>query len=414
MQETLPGRSGNAGVNRQSSEWRLRDSQCIAFGMRRPLFIALTLIGWSGFADLAALGQTLVGETISGAVVRHAPGPYPAMASLPAGAAVTIGVCFDLGAYCFVSTAEISGYVEGRLLVAEGRRMDEREAARWAEVQTESVGILDAAMMIVAWGDSLTAGAGAPPEGSYPAQAEALFAYERQVAGQGVGGQTSTEIATRMNGLPLLLRLDGDAVPAAGMVPVIERTGTPISRQGPARRAGTLCGVSGTLERATEPGDQLGYVFRRLRTGEPVPCPAGSVFRFTEAEQFAERVQWLWMGTNGSDAGRTVLDDIAAAVESFGHERFLIGGVLSATNHSAERRARTAATNATLAQRYGARFVDLSAALAAGADGSDEDAADVAAAFVPRSLRVDELHLNARGYGIVARAFHDATLALGF
>ena len=99
---------------------------------------------------------------------------------------------------------------------------------------------------------------------------------------------------------------------------------------------------------------------------------------------------------------------------SLGHDRYLVGSLLIGNNFGAARVADISATNALIARRYGSRFVDIGAALAAAADGSAEDAADVAAGYPPRSLRVDELHLNARGYGVVAKAWHDATLELGF
>jgi lysophospholipase L1-like esterase len=60
---------------------------------------------------------------------------------------------------------------------------------------------------------------------------------------------------------------------------------------------------------------------------------------------------------------------------------------------------------------YGPRFVDVLAALRVAVDGSPEDAADVAAGYVPRSKRSDPVHLNDAGYAIVAatlKARHDA------
>ncbi|MDM9622456.1 SGNH/GDSL hydrolase family protein [Rhizobium sp. S96] len=59
---------------------------------------------------------------------------------------------------------------------------------------------------IVAYGDSLTAGAGASSLAqAYPAVAANLFTPARTVANRGIGGQSSTEIAARQGGLPLLI-----------------------------------------------------------------------------------------------------------------------------------------------------------------------------------------------------------------
>ncbi|WP_141105776.1 SGNH/GDSL hydrolase family protein [Rhizobium sp. R693] len=62
----------------------------------------------------------------------------------------------------------------------------------------------------VAFGDSLTAGAGASsPYHSYPALAASLFDPPRIILNRGMGGQTSTQIAARQGGKPLLLAVQG-------------------------------------------------------------------------------------------------------------------------------------------------------------------------------------------------------------
>ncbi|EPE97306.1 SGNH/GDSL hydrolase family protein [Rhizobium grahamii] len=63
---------------------------------------------------------------------------------------------------------------------------------------------------IVAFGDSLTAGAGASSsDHSYPALAASLFNPPRTVLNRGIGGQASTQIAVRQGGLPLQLAVQG-------------------------------------------------------------------------------------------------------------------------------------------------------------------------------------------------------------
>lgn len=69
---------------------------------------------------------------------------------------------------------------------------------------------------IVAWGDSLTAGSGASsPLSNYPAVAAQLFQPARVIVNKGIGGQSSSQIAARQGGLPILCTLDGDTIPAA-------------------------------------------------------------------------------------------------------------------------------------------------------------------------------------------------------
>lgn len=59
---------------------------------------------------------------------------------------------------------------------------------------------------IVAWGDSMTYG--------YPSLAAALFDPPRSIVEQAVGGQTSTEVAARQGGVPILVTLQGNEIPA--------------------------------------------------------------------------------------------------------------------------------------------------------------------------------------------------------
>jgi lysophospholipase L1-like esterase len=355
------------------------------------------------------------GETIADAPVIHAPGPYASDGRVVrAGTTVEIGVCFFEGAYCYIEAGDLAGYVEGRLLAVSGGRMDELEAKRWARLRLQA-SLPREALMIATWGDSLTAGAGLPVVETYPAQAEALFGYTRDIANGGIGGQNSTAIAARMNAVPTLLTFAGETIGAGGSTAIVERSTTPLTSQGPRAMAGTVCGIDGMLAAETADGGKTyAYSFSRSRPGEEVPCPAGSLFRFTAADVMGSRVQWIWAGTNGADSGRKVVDDIAAMVASLTHDRFLVGALPSGAEHSEARIAAAKSINAALAKAHGERFVDLVAALADGGDGSAGDAADVAAGIIPRSLRVDALHLNARGNAIVAKAFHDATLKLGF
>lgn len=349
------------------------------------------------------------------AALQHAPGPYESDGrTLKRGTDVEVGVCFDEGAYCYVEGAGEAGYVEGRLIEGASGTMDAVERLRWERLRQQSTLPSDA-QMIAAWGDSLTAGALVPREDTYPAQAERLFGFARAIDSSGVGGQDSTAIAARMNAVPTLLSLSDNAIPADGAAVVVARSTTPVTNQGPHSLLGRLCGISGSLSAETgDGGKSYAYRFTRSRPGGAVPCPAGSTFSFAAGEALLDRVQWIWAGTNGAAPDHTVVDDIAAMVNAIGHDRYLVGAVLSGAAHSEGRIANAKAINATLADAYGKHFVDLVAALAAGADGSAADATDVAAGITPRSLRIDALHLNARGNAIVAKAWHDATLQLGF
>lgn len=172
--------------------------------------------------------------------------------------------------------------------------------------------------------------------------------------------------------------------------------------------AGTVAGVHGTL--STDASGN--WTFIRDTQGGAVACPANSVFTLDKALTYRGYTQWLWAGNNGvSDSGTatTALGFIAAMAAYLPHKRYLVLGALPrATNPAA-----IAAFNAQLANVYGSRFVDLLPLLQAAGDGSANDNADIAAGLVPRSLRVDEIHLTNLGYGIVAAAAKQRTRAFG-
>ncbi|WP_417247857.1 hypothetical protein [Celeribacter sp.] len=68
---------------------------------------------------------------------------------------------------------------------------------------------------VAAWGDSLTAGAGASaPPANYPAMAAASHTPPRDVANLGVGGQSSTQVAARQGGVPITVTVEDNEIPA--------------------------------------------------------------------------------------------------------------------------------------------------------------------------------------------------------
>ena len=91
-----------------------------------------------------------------------------------------------------------------------------------------------------------------------------------------------------------------------------------------------------------------------------------------------------------------------------------MGAVLTSTGDSAGAIGTIEARNATLSATYGARFVNLLQVLKDANDGSPDDLADIAAGYVPRSLRSDAVHLNDAGYAIVAAAMRAAHLSMGW
>lgn len=264
------------------------------------------------------------------------------------------------------------------------------------------------------WGDSLTAGANASNDIYRPPQAAALlYSPDRSIVNLGKGGQTSTQIAARMNAQPITVTVTGNEIPASGGVSITAKNINVLYNSGSFTGAeyGWLAGVYGVM---TTDGSG-NWTFTRSAAGSVVPCPAGSLFTTELGERLRSRIAWLWLGRNGAQAGGfTVEGDIAAAVASLGHSRYLVGSILTSTGDNSGSVAAILARNATLASLYGQRFVDVFAALANANDGSPTDLANVAAGHTPASLRSDAIHLNDAGYAVVAAAFKAANDAMGW
>jgi lysophospholipase L1-like esterase len=267
------------------------------------------------------------------------------------------------------------------------------------------------ARLVAAWGDSLTAGAGATGTG-YPLVAANLFTPPRAVANMGIGGQSSTQIAARMNARPISVSVAGDTIPASGPVAVTDKSINILTASGAfvGSQVGSLAGVAGVMTT-----DAAGnWTFTRTSDGTPVTCPPATRFITRLGESLRPRTHWLWLGRNSVQSGFSVEDDIAAVAAHLGYGRFLVGSILPSVGDSASAIAAIAARNANLASAYGQRFIDLLAVLHAAGDGSSGDAADIAAGLTPRSLRTDDVHLNDAGYALVAAAFTRAHGAMGW
>lgn len=264
---------------------------------------------------------------------------------------------------------------------------------------------------IVAWGDSLTSGTGATGGSAgphtYPAVAQNMFSPPHAVINRGIGGQTSTQIAARMNAQPILVAVAGNVIPATGGVSVTTKAINVLQGSGvySGTQVGWLAGVKGTMSTDIDGN----WTFTRLVVGAPKACPAGTQFVCELGEVLRPRTAWLWLGRNGAQNGFSVASDIAAAVASLGHQRYLVGSVLIPTALGD-----SGTINAQLAETYGARFVDVLQALIGANDGSPADLADVANGYTPTSLRVDEVHLTDAGYAIAAAQFKAAHDAMGW
>lgn len=117
----------------------------------------------------------------------------------------------------------------------------------------------------------------------------------------------------------------------------------------------------------------------------------------------------IWSGRNNYNTPTIVQANIASMVADMagvGNTKYLVLGILN-SDTPGEYIGQPAydtimALNAALQSTYGAHFFDTHAYLLTQGDGSPSDNADIANGVVPGSLRSDALHLNNKGYSLVA------------
>lgn len=232
------------------------------------------------------------------------------------------------------------------------------------------------------------------------------------MSGQGVGGETSTQIAARAGAVPTTITLTGNSLPSAGTVAGTTSTGVP-SAQGGALGA-TVAGMPVTL---TYSSGQVAQ--RREAAASPTPVPAGTGVVFDAAGALAWWRQIIWIGRN--DYPRTSVPAQVAAIIAQGKTgKYLVLSVLNSAGDNAQGYADVLACNATLAATYGARYLDVRTYLVqhgladAGITPTTQDLADIANDLIPTSLRADAVHLLAAGYTIVAQQVKAKLQALGW
>jgi len=247
---------------------------------------------------------------------------------------------------------------------------------------------------LIAIGDSLT------EHGTWP---EMLAA----AAGWGIdrvahAGQTSTEIALRIGAIGMTFTGAGPA--REGRLPL-----TPVDPYGDFRHhidagmadisvPGTLAGHLGLLTHRVGGAALEGWEFLSRGT----PPGAGVVLDFrAEAPVFsAPAVFVIWCGRNnpGPVAARDVAAIVAELQARHSAARCLVLGVHAASFEpvGSEGAALVDGLNATLVQTFGDHFVDLGAAFHEVAPTPDDTTA--------ARLRSDDVHLNAEGDAVVARA----------
>lgn len=236
----------------------------------------------------------------------------------------------------------------------------------------------------VGWGDSLMA---LGSSSNLMAQLGALFSPVRTFNDQGIGGQTSTQIAARSGAQPITVTVSGNQIPTSGGVSVTAKNINPLTNSGTftGNLIGTLAGVHGNM---TTDGSG-NWTFTRFTTGTATSCPVGTQFVPDLSVAFRSKLSFIWIGRNGADAGFAVLTDIAA-MTSFVAANYIVLTILNAAYEPSGSAGyiTIASENASIASTYGARCYDARAAVvAAYSPGNAIDVLNHADDIPPYTLR---------------------------
>lgn len=266
------------------------------------------------------------------------------------------------------------------------------------------------------FGDSLTIGAGGTaPYGNIVAAALA----SRPVLSDGIVGQVASRIAVRQGGTPLTISIEGNKLNGIKPVRITKLSNqflsTPTNND-EYSRTGSVGGVRCTIRRTANA--ELGENYTITPTAVSViDVPENSEFLLDDASRLKTATQILWYGRNNIGKPNAEEEILAALDSSIAYitapARYIVLGVLLAQSDrkGTENFEQVASINEKLAAKYGKSFVPMTpptdAELAEiSYSPSQDDLTDLENLNFPRGLRADvstdEIHLNDKGYQIIA------------
>ena len=289
---------------------------------------------------------------------------------------------------------------------------------------------------LVNYSDSIYAGTGAS-DADHGVTALVAASLGLSYTNNGIGGQTSQQIAQRFGALTTRLTVTGNQIPTSGAVSVTHINNVALAgmntTQFPDYRllstkadnttrtlVGTLGGVYGTLTRSSSsgpPSTTETYTFTRAKAGSVVSISANETFT-VDVGDLDKCVLNIEVGANDvaqnigsyATAITAVTTNIAAMVARCRtlHLAYVVVGfpsTASAAYYTGTALA-TALTawRASMASTYGARWYDTMPVMLANGDGSPTDNAAIANGVPPPSLLSDVIHWNDAGHAVNATA----------
>lgn len=261
---------------------------------------------------------------------------------------------------------------------------------------------------MMAWGDSLTAGNEDGSGITYPNQLQLLTGVP--VFNLGIGGQTSSQIAVRMNayaGQSEQTFATGFTLPTSGAVTVTFQTGFE-----PARNVGNGTGVgiyasgipiqftiSGVTYKGVVTASGTTYTFTpKSYPSSDVSVPPGTAWTATLPMKALHGCQLIWAGRNNSSDGPQVESDVAAMVSAVQADTncylvmSILNGELDGPRGRSEAYDEIINLNNYEAATYGSHYLDIrSDVVAAYNPANAADVLDYNNDIPPYSLRAQDV-----------------------
>lgn len=275
---------------------------------------------------------------------------------------------------------------------------------------------------LVAWGDSLTAGAGG--EGTtFPLVVEEMVkenALETPVMNMGVGGETSSTIVGRAGSIPYAVEaftIPGDST--AVKVSFKSSNGHDVAplKQGDKLNPVYIAGVEGSIliDKATLDREVPDYYFTRHEGGRESVVERGTKIIPAHVVELEDHLSIIFIGTNGGyDDHQELIDQIDSIVDSSTSDRYLVMG-LTVGNAESQLPLET-----VLAEKYAEKFFNTRAYIVQnGGDLADKapgdaDKAALEIGAIPPSLLIDDVHFTRVGYEVIGVGVYNKLRDLGY
>ena len=278
------------------------------------------------------------------------------------------------------------------------------------------------------FGDSLTIGAGGTaPYGNMVGAALA----GRPVVSDGIVGQVASRIAVRQGGVPLKISIEGNKLDSIKPIKITKLSNlflsTP-SRNEEYSRIGAIQGVRCTIRRMPSGSEGEGYTLTPT-TVSVIDIPEDSEFVLEDAAKLRTATQILWYGRNNigkPGAEEEILSSLESSIAYIeAPARYIVLGVLTEAdeNKGSDNYKQVVAINEKLAAKYGDAYVKMTPPTDAemaviSYKPTPEDLTDLENLNFPRGMRADiktdDIHLNDKGYQIVANRVIEKLKALKY